>query len=271
MALTQHLNISERFRQQYENAEAYLLPFIEQVMPVSPGMKVLEVGCGEGGVLKAFTDKGCWVLGVDLSPSRIDRAREQMETECVQGKADFLVKNVYDADFCDQWAGKFDWILLKDTIEHIPNQEAFIPHLKQFLSSRGKIFFGFPPWCMPFGGHQQICRNKWLSKLPYYHLLPRHLYRKVLEAGKEPEGVIRELLAIKATGISLHRFERIVKASGLNIQGRTLFLLNPIYRYKFGWKPIQQARWIGGIPYFRDFVTTAGWYVVGPDSVSQEG
>jgi 2-polyprenyl-3-methyl-5-hydroxy-6-metoxy-1,4-benzoquinol methylase len=63
--------------------------------------------------------------------------------------------------------------LLKDVIEHIHDQPKLIAWMKSYLAPNGTIFFGFPPWQMPFGGHQQLCRNKVLAKLPYYHLLPR--------------------------------------------------------------------------------------------------
>ena len=263
MSLKQHTSREERFRQQYLNSQDYLIPFIEEAMPVLPDMKIMEIGAAEGGVLKAFTDRNVWVFGVDLSPHRIEIAKEMMAEEVTAKKADFLAVNVYDEDFGAEWAGKFDLILLKDTIEHIPEQEKFIPYIKKFLKPDGKIFFGFPPWRMPFGGHQQICRNKWLSKIPYYHLLPKGIYKAMLKAGKEPEGRITELLEIKDTGISLARFERIVKQSDLQIVNKRLYLFNPIYRFKFNLKPREQYKLLGSIPYFRDFFTTAGWYLVG--------
>ncbi len=265
MSLKQHTSITERFRQQYLNSQDYLIPFIEEAMPLLPDMKIMEIGAAEGGVLKAFTDRNCWVFGVDLNPARIDVARDMMAEEVLAGKADFLAANVYDEAFGNEWAGQFDLILLKDTIEHIPEQERFIPYIKKFLKPGGKIFFGFPPWRMPFGGHQQICRGKWLSKLPYYHLLPKGIYQAILKAGKEPENVITELLEIKSTGISLARFERIAQKSDLHIANKRLYLFNPIYRFKFNLKPREQYKLLGSVPYFRDFVTTAGWYLVGSD------
>ena len=263
MALKQHTDISERFRQQYENAKEYLVPFLQQQHTIEAGMKVMEIGCGEGGVLKAFTDLDCFSLGVDLSESRIQRATEQMLGECEAGKAKFIAQNVYEDEFLEEWRGTFDWILLKDTIEHIPDQERFIPYLHHFLKSEGKIFFGFPPWYMPFGGHQQICKGKWLSKIPYYHLLPKTVYKAILKAGGEPEGVVQELMNIKDTGISLERFERIIRKSGFKIENRRIYLFNPIYKYKFGVKARVQFALIRGLPGIRNILSTAGWYIVG--------
>lgn len=263
MALAQHRSIEIRFQQQYDNAKEYLIPFISSSLPIKVDMQVMEIGCGEGGVLKAFTDLGVFTLGVDLSESRIEYAKELMAEEIKKGKAEFVAQNVYDEDFLEKWEGKFDLILLKDTIEHIPEQEKFIPYIKAFLKENGKIFFGFPPWYMPFGGHQQICSNKLLSMMPYYHLLPRFLYKGILTFFKEPSKTIQELMEIKDTGISLERFRRIIRASDLKIDQETLFLINPIYKYKFGLKGRKQFPILGAIPGFRNFVTTAGWFLVG--------
>lgn len=266
MALAQHSSIDVRFQQQVENAETYLIPFIEQAVPITPGLRVMEIGCGEGGVLKPFVAKGAQCLGVDLSESRIANARKLMEAEVAAGQVAFVAQNVYDPEFLETYKGSFDLIMLKDTIEHIPEQEKFIPYLKHFLKADGQVFFGFPPWYMPFGGHQQICKSRFLGKLPWFHLLPRPLYVGVLRLFGENDRMVEDLLEIKDTGISLERFERIIKGEAFEITAKTLYLFNPIYRYKFGLKPRVQAAWMAGFRYVRNFFTTAGWYMVRPRS-----
>jgi len=232
-------------------------------MSITKGTRVMEIGCGEGGVLQPFAAKGCFCLGVDLNPARIELANEFLQQQVSSAEMLFLYKNVYDQDFLDNYKNSFDLIILKDAIEHIPEQEKFIPYLKNFLRGGGQIFFGFPPWYMPFGGHQQVCRNKTASVLPYYHLLPKPLYKGILKLFGEHEVVIQELLEIKDTGISIERFEKIVEDSGLKIVGKQHFLVNPIYKYKFGLKPRKQSGVISAIPWVRDFLTTCVYYMVG--------
>ncbi len=263
MALAQHRSVQVRHQQQVDNAREFLIPFLEEAMELTHDVRIMEIGCGEGGVLIPFLERGHRVLGVDLNESRIRHAKELNHEAIEAGRAELVYQDVYEASFLDQYRGSFDLILLKDTIEHIPNQERFIPYIKQFLTEKGKIFFGFPPWRMPFGGHQQICNNKILGALPWYHLLPRAIYRGILRAAGENDRVVNELMDIKSTQISLNRFERIIRNSDLAIVHRRLFLLNPIYKFKFGWQPIEQARWLAAWPWIRDFFTTAGWYVVG--------
>ncbi len=262
MAFEFHSDWDRYFNQQYENSRNFVLPFIAHKIELNEHSQVLEIGCGEGGVLKAFTDLGCKVVGVDLSPERVRMAEGFMKAEIQKGLARFVAKNIYDVDFEKDFSHQFDVIILKDSIEHIPDQEKIIDYLKRYLAPHGKIFFGFPPWYMPFGGHQQICKNKLLSKLPYYHLLPAFLYKVILKAGGEQEAVIKELLEIKDTGISIERFKRIIKNTGYRIVSRKHYLINPIYRYKFNLEPKLQFAFIQALPFVRNFFTTCVYYLI---------
>jgi SAM-dependent methyltransferase len=263
LALKQHLDEKIRFDQQVDNSQAYVLPFIEKTKAIGTGTTVMEVGTAEGGVLLPFINRGCKCVGVDLAARRIDLANQFLANEVAAGKAEFLCQDIYEESFLNRFKGYFDIIILKDVIEHVPEQEKFIPHLKNFLKPGGQIFFGFPPWYMPFGGHQQVCRTKWLSVLPYYHILPMSLYKGILKMGGEHPNVIKELVEVKETQITIERFERIVKKSGLKVLNKQDFLINPIYKYKFGLKPRTQWAPLTWIPYFRDFVTTCVYYTVG--------
>ncbi len=263
MSLKQHKDEQVRYDQQVENSRNYVLPFIEKTKKLVPGTRVLEIGCGEGGVLTPFIEKGCYCVGVDLNQLRIDLANRFLLQAVADEKAAFLYKNVYDKDFLEKYRGYFDIIILKDTIEHIPEQEKFIPYIKQLLRQDGQIFFGFPPWYMPFGGHQQICEGKLASKLPYYHILPKPLYKGLLKMMGESEGKIGELEEIYDTRISIERFEKIIKDSGLIIFQKQHYLINPIYKYKFGLEPREQWEVISAIPFLRNFLTTCVYYTVG--------
>jgi SAM-dependent methyltransferase len=263
LALKQHLDDKVRFDQQVDNSLSYVLPFIEKTKPITAGTTVFEVGTAEGGVLLPFIERGCHCVGVDLAPERIELAKGFLQKEIAQGKVEVLLKNIYDADFLERFRGKFDIIILKDVIEHVPEQEKFVPYLKNFLKPGGQIFFGFPPWYMPFGGHQQVCRKKWVSVLPWFHILPRPLYKGILKMAGEHELVIKELMEIVDTQITIERFEKIVQASGLKVLNKEHYLINPIYKYKFGLQPRRQAGFVSAIPFLRNFVTTCVYYTVG--------
>lgn len=253
-----HADRKRYFDIQVLNAEKYVIPFIEEVFPILPGMRVLEIGCGEGGVLQAFINKGCTGVGVELDTPRIDDALKFMPDAVASGKVRFVARDIYAVDAEKDFNGHFDIIVLKDVIEHIHDQAKLIGWMKNFLKPNGIVFFGFPPWQMPFGGHQQMAKSK-ISKLPYIHLLPRGIYKWILTKKKEP---VEALMEVRDTRISIERFEKICRQEGYTIANRRHYLLNPIYEWKFGWKPRKQGRLIKGIPYVRNYFTTCVYYII---------
>lgn len=253
-----HTDKKKYFEIQFENAEEYVIPFIEKKVTVKPGTRVLEIGCGEGGVLAAFIKKDCIGVGVELHEIRLQLAYELLQNEIAEKKITFIANDIYKVTE-QETGGRFDIIIMKDVIEHIHNQQMLLQKLHEFLLPQGVIFFGFPPWQMPFGGHQQMCKNKFLSKLPYYHLLPKKLYKWILKSFNEP---VDDLLEIKDTGISIERFERIVEQTNYKVIDKIHYFINPIYKYKFGWKARKQLPVLKNIPYIRNYFTTCVYYLI---------
>ncbi len=257
-----HKNKPKYFLHQYQTAKDYIVPFVERDMTLGVDTRVLEIGCAEAGVLKAFVEKGCSCVGIELRDHRIELAKEFQPEAVESGQLKFIVSDIYDIDVEKDVDDLFDLIILKDVIEHIHEQEKIMVELKCFLRPEGKIFFGFPPWYMPYGGHQQVCKSKIAARLPYYHILPVPLYRSILGFLGEAKNKQASLLEIKETGISIERFERICRSLNYTIIQEQPWLFNPIYRFKFGLKPRKQLGIINHIPWFRDFVTTAVYYTI---------
>lgn len=243
------------FNEQGYTTQKYVIPFINKHHTITPDSKILEIGCGEGGNIKPFLDMGCKVTGIDINEGQINIAKEIYSTHPNLENLHLICEDIYKVT---EMEDKFDVIVIRDVIEHIPNQEYFLPFIKRFLNPYGIIFIAFPPWQNPFGGHQQVCNNKLLSHTPYLHLLPRRFYEKVLRWG----GVIPEsLLEVKDTGISLERFLSIVKKEHYIIKEEVLYFINPNYEIKFNLKP--RKLWsIVNIPYIRNFYTTCGYYLL---------
>ncbi|MBX6381311.1 MAG: class I SAM-dependent methyltransferase [Thermoflavifilum aggregans] len=264
MAFAHHKDENLRFEQQVLNAEKYVLPFLQPDFEPATTQHVLEIGCGEGGVLKPFLQRGCRAVGVELVEYRLQLAKSFLKQYLDAGQLDLHCADIYHIQPENISDGGFDLVLLKDVIEHIPDQERLLGWLKRFLRPKGLLFIGFPPWYMPHGGHQQICEHKWLSLFPYLHLLPGKLYPNVLRWCGEQESTIQELLQVRSTGISIERLESIIKKQGYRIVRKQLYLINPIYQFKFGIKPVRQLPVVRSIPYLRDFVTTCAYYLLQP-------
>lgn len=252
------LNKTQYFNELAVTSEKYFLPYIETVKSVKGGMSVLEIGCGEGGILLPFAKRGCQVTGLDLSEEKIACAKRIFSERGLNG--DFTSMDFFQYD---GHKGQFDLIICHDVFEHIEQKEAFITKIEHLLNpSEGVVFMAFPAWYMPFGGHQQICKSKFLSHLPFFHLLPRFLYRGLLHLFREEKNCISELLYIKGTRVTIEKFGRIVKKSSLILLNRQLYFINPHYEVKFHLRPRKLNRIIGKIPYVRDFFSTSCFYLL---------
>lgn len=255
-----HLDKNIYFKEQEYTTQKYVIPYINEFLKVDSSIHVLEIGCGEAGNLKPFLDLGCKCVGVDMNETRINFSREHFAPHPNNKNLTLIVEDIYN--MVDELKEGFDLIILRDVIEHIHNQEKFLNAVKKLLKPTGKIFFGFPPWQNPFGGHQQICESKYLSALPYFHLLPNPIYVGILKMFGESKTMVDDLLEIKETGLSIERFENILKKEKWIIDKKTFFFINPNYEVKFKLKPRESYRFITKIPVLRNFMVTACYYLI---------
>ena len=256
-----HSNRLQYFNELANTTREYYINYLKSHFNLSAKCKVLEIGCGEGGNLLPFAEMGCKVKGIDISKTRIEQAQEFFEHYNALG--DFVCQNFISADKPNHEDNRFDIILIHDVIEHIepPFKSDFIKNIKPFLRQNGIVFFGFPAWQNPFGGHQQIT-NGFASKLPFIHLLPNFLYQGILKISGVTQNAIDELMSIKRAKMPIERFEKLINQNGFSIINRSLWFINPHYKQKFGIKPRCVWKWATHIPYFRNYYTTSVWFLL---------
>lgn len=253
-----HKNRKLYFHELAQTSQKFFIPYIKQFKRLEQDSRILEIGCGDGGNLLPFAQMGYYTLGVDISERRIADARKFF-MDC-KAKGDFLASDIF---LLEELYGTFDVIICHDVIEHIGEKKRFLSLLPQFLAKNGIVFMSFPAWQMPFGGHQQICRSKIISHLPFVHLFPKTFFRLLLKASGEDDACIEELMSIKGTKTSIELFEQLLKTIGkFIITDRTLWLINPHYETKFGLRPLQLPKCLAIIPYVRNFFTTSCFYVL---------
>jgi len=110
--------------------------FIRSIIP--PGASVLEVGCATG-VLLGTLGEGRRV-GVDLSPRMIEVARRRYpDVEFHAGTVDELAA-----------APPFDYVILDNLVEYVPEIHALFEHVRRFLHpfSRLIVTSNNPVWSM---------------------------------------------------------------------------------------------------------------------------
>jgi len=257
-----HLDRKKYFEEQLMTTEKYVIPFIRETIDINEETSVLEIGCGEGGNLMPFLNIGCKrIVGVDMSKGKIENADKFFSNHPGGKNIKFILNDIYNVGDI----GQFDIIVTRDVLEHIHGQEKFMNYVKRFLKPDGKFFLGFPPWQSPFGGHQQMCINKTLSKLPYFHILPKSFYKLILKLFKESKSKIEGLLEVKDTRISIERFERILKKESYKKDKWCRYLINPNYEIKYGLKPRKTWSFFSSIPYLRNYLITTNYYVVSLD------
>lgn len=251
-----HIDRKSYFEEQAYSCKKYYIPYlIANIGPISG--KVLEVGCGEGGNLLPFAEMGCEVVGVDITVSRIEQAKQFFEERKQKGL--FIASDIFELK---ELQSQFSLIIVHDVIEHIPDKQRFLSLLQKYLAPGGYLFCGFPAWQMPFGGHQQIAPGKFVSHFPFIHLLPAPLYKFVLRRAGEKESTVEELLDIQRTKCPIELFLKTVRRTGYQIVCRQFYFINPHYEVKFGLKPRRLSKWIASIPYIRNFFSTSCFFVL---------
>ena len=161
------------FYEQTFTTQKYVIPFIQPFLPITENTTVLEIGCGEGGNLKPFLDRGCSCTGIDISETQIENAKTFYKEHPQKQNIEFIASDIYKIDKEDL---RFDLIMLRDVIEHNPRQEVFMQFVKKFLKPGGILFFGFRWQNLSGGANQQICKANYLKYL--YIILPASLVSK---------------------------------------------------------------------------------------------
>ena len=247
------------FSELAHTSEKYFIPYISPFMKVEAGMNVLEIGCGDGGNLLPFARLDCNVTGVDLSEGKIENARKFFAEAGAPGR--FIASDIFKIK---ELESSFDLVICHDVLEHIGDKARFLSDLQKYVRPSGLVFMAFPAWQMPFGGHQQICRSKFLSHLPFFHLLPQGLYRRLLEYGGETPETVSGLLEIKDTATSIGLFEQVIRNQGFKVVDRRLWLVNPHYEAKFGLRPRRLPDIVAALSWVRGFLSTSCFYLLRP-------
>jgi arsenite methyltransferase len=105
---------------------------------LSPGERVLDVGCGAGTdtlVAAQMVGPDGRVTGIDMTPEMLAKAR-RAATEMVAGNVDFAEGEVERLPFPDE---SFDVVISNGVIDLIPDKDAVFSELFRVLRPGGRI------------------------------------------------------------------------------------------------------------------------------------
>lgn len=126
----------ERVEQFYASGPFHIDPMVEDLRRFTgsaPSGRALDFGCGVGRLAEAMTAYASEVIGLDISPGMLERARAR------GGKATYT----------DQTPdGPFDWINSFIVFQHIPpaRGEAILEDLLSRLAPNGAVSLHFTIW-----------------------------------------------------------------------------------------------------------------------------
>lgn len=138
--------------------------------------RLLDVGCGAGGVGAALRDRVDFLAGIELEPEAADVARRTYDQVLV-GRAEDVLRDL-DAPF--------DTVLAYDLLEHLPNPEELLARLHEVTSPGALIHVSVPNarhWSLvrdlvargTFGytewGHRDRTHLRWFTRADLVALL----------------------------------------------------------------------------------------------------
>jgi SAM-dependent methyltransferase len=113
---------------------------IRQRMPLE-GKRVLDVGCGYGGMMICLAEQGAHISGVEIDPERASRGRlrlQELGIPCDYREADICEPAIRES------LGKFDIITCQDVLEHVMDPTLMIETVCSMLRPGGIIFVQVP-------------------------------------------------------------------------------------------------------------------------------
>jgi ubiquinone/menaquinone biosynthesis C-methylase UbiE len=105
-----------------------------EVLAIVPGEKVVDVGCGPGGIHSHLSRAGARVTGIDASPGMVaealaQAARDDLNVQVQMGNAEQL-------PFLDE---QFDAALCCHMLYHVPDIRAALSELRRVVRTGGRV------------------------------------------------------------------------------------------------------------------------------------
>lgn len=122
---------------------------LERELAGRRNLKVLEIGCGAGGMLKPLARFG-EVYGIDVAADYVQACGERKLAKMVTGSGDSL-------PFAD---ASFDVVALFDVIEHIPDERKTLAEVRRVLKPDGTAFFSVPAYQFLFSQNDRVVHHQ---------------------------------------------------------------------------------------------------------------
>jgi len=116
----------------------YNIRLMRRLLPNQSGLRVLDVGCCYGHITQAIADLGHDVVGIDLEPTYIDRAKT------LYPRLRFELLSATESLDVVTPPGGFDVIVATEVIEHLVAPQRFLRNMHAALKPGGVILVSTP-------------------------------------------------------------------------------------------------------------------------------
>ncbi len=170
--------------QTLEDAQSAKLDAVVAALDLRGGERVLEIGCGWGGLAERLAREGCHVTAVTLSPSQLAYAKTRVEAAGLEDRVTFVLQDYRDI------TGRFDRIVSIEMIEAVGI--AFLPtyfqRLRELLEPHGTAVLQ----AITIADH----------RFPFYARTPDFIQRYVFPGGMLPSPSLMQSLS-KSVGLTI--------------------------------------------------------------------
>lgn len=262
---------NQRFKSEYHYAlfeyhrSAKVLAVLDRSgVPVSG--RVLDAGCGGGGMPLSLAEEATRVVGIDLS-DRFINAGTKLAQEMNLENLTFAQANGMALPFRDR---SFDLVLSHAVIEHVADASLYLRECARVLEPGGWMYLSTAPYLSFAGAH--LPRLK--VPVPLHLLIGRRaafatfrfLARHAAWALREPEHENSFIKLAKQNAckeddllelVRAPRLRRKIEEAGFRIVREDLHLTNTFRRL-----PDPIPRWLRGMPFVQDVVVSNMEYVL---------
>ena len=271
-AIKAHADV--RFRSEYHYAlfeyhrSAKVIAYLQRA-GVEVGGRVLDAGCGGGGMPVSFAEEAGLVTGIDLAPRFVD-AGERLRKERGLSNLTFAQADGCALPFGN---GRFDLVLSHAVIEHVADAPRYLAECARVLARGGFMYLSTAPYLSFAGAHLP----RLVVPVPLHLLLGRRaafavfrwLARRAAWSLREPadENTFIKTARSDQTKrddllerVRIARLRALIADAGLRTVCEDLHVTRT-----FRLAPGPVARWLRDSPLTQDVVVSAVEYVLARD------
>lgn len=163
----------------------------EQGIRLQQGVKVLDLGCGNGGYSHVLAQAGAEVISLDFMRPKAGIP----ET--------FILADALETPFA---SCSFPFVFCASLIEHVPDPVKLVREIGRVLTPDGVVYLSFPPFYSPVGGHQ----------FKPYHLLGERWGLRL--SGRNKESYAKCYGDWGLYPLTIRRVRQIIAKAGLKIR-----------------------------------------------------